>query len=444
MPSGFQRKYGWKFREYRSRKSIISHQQDLYNFDQLSAIDKSNWILSKIRKITLYAQQHNPFYAKHYSNFGFNARSLEKFDDLQKIPIVTKSLLRAAGKNWLQPLSDSTIGNTGGTSGSPLKFVSSRSIGIREKFYMDRVWAKIGCDSSHNRAIFRGINLELKNWEYNPISDGYIINAYKPFDDMVPELLHLFRSKNIHFLHGYPSAIYQFALFVIQNNQSELLHYVISHLKGILFGSEYPTPQYRSVIESAFPVKTISWYGHSEKIILASEKSIPYVYEPFHSYGYCEGVPCRDKQIHLVGTCYDNFASPFIRYDTEDSIQPMECKNGLLKSFKIKHGRTGEFILDKNNHPVSLTSLIFGRHHKAFEIVDFVQVSQNHKGQAIIHITTKSKIPHEQLSKLFDLTNIDIEFNFLIQEKPIKTKSGKVSLLIPYNNHIRKLAMEIE
>ncbi len=112
MPSEFQRKFGWKFRHFMTRKSTKYHQQDLYNFNQLSDIDKNMWIFNKVRKITLHAQQNNPFYAKHYNSLGFDARTLEKFEDLQTIPIVTKNMLRSAGKAWLQPLPNTSIGNT--------------------------------------------------------------------------------------------------------------------------------------------------------------------------------------------------------------------------------------------------------------------------------------------------------------------------------------------
>jgi phenylacetate-CoA ligase len=201
-------------------------------------------------------------------------------------------------------------------------------------------------------------------------------------------------------------------------------------LKGILLGSEYPAPPYRSVIEKAFPVPTISWYGHSEMTVLAGENGTPLVYEPFHSYGFCEAVPSPDGQMHLVGTCYDNFASPFIRYDTGDSIAPEQVENGLLASFRIQNGRLGEFVLDQTGHPVSLTALIFGRHHKAFESAEFIQISQDRPGHAILHVTTRTLGTADQMMKRFDLGNINMTFDIECREQPVRTERGKIPLLI--------------
>ena len=81
------------------------------------------------------------------------------------------------------------------------------------------------------------------------------------------------------------------------------------------------------------------------------------------TYGFTESIASSTSE-QLVGTNYYNFASPFIRYNTEDGIQVEKQTEGILESFKIVDGRVGEYVLDQNNKKISLTGLIYGRHHR--------------------------------------------------------------------------------
>jgi len=90
----------------------------------------------------------------------------------------------------------------------------------------------------------------------------------------------------------------------------------------------------------------------------------------------------------------------------------------------------GDFIEDLRGHQVSLTSLIFGRHHKAFGLCEFVQISQSCPGRAVVHCTTSKGIGEEDLRALFDFSNVEIFFHFVIRKSPYRSPIGKVPLLI--------------
>jgi phenylacetate-CoA ligase len=160
---------------------------------------------------------------------------------------------------------------------------------------------------------------------------------------------------------------------------------------------------------------------------LAGELFQKFEYVPFLSYGYAEAIK-KDDYYHLVGTCFDNYAAPFIRYDTEDLINPNLNKNGLLESFEIKEGRVGEFVVDKNNKMISLTGLIFGRHHKLFDMVDFIQVKQKNPGEIVVYYSNSSII--ENPNALFDSSNLNLDLIFQQIKEPYKTPLGKIPLLI--------------
>ena len=88
-------------------------------------------------------------------------------------------------------------------------------------------------------------------------------------------------------------------------------------------------------------------------------------------------------------------------------------------------------MYDRNNNPISLTALIFGRHHEAFNSIDFCQILQEKHGFATIVVTSSKHTAIKDLPSLFDFRGVDIDFDFNITSQPYKTNLGKVPLLIP-------------
>ncbi|HNW56138.1 MAG TPA: CoF synthetase [Bacteroidales bacterium] len=385
------------------------------------------YLLEGFNKVLKHFSSCSPFYSQFLKANGVSVTEINSISDICRIPLMTKSSLKAV------PIDDRTIKdyalkqfNTGGTSGNPLSFYAARNYYPREWAHMHYMWRKIGYTPSRTKITIRGRNLD-NVYLYNFNQNEFLINSYHSFTTKeYDDLLRLFKKYNTEFIHGYPSSIYNF-LKEISVQAPALLDFLKSNIKGIMLGSEYPTPHYRNYIEELLTKNTISWYGHTEGVILAGELYRKFEYVPFLSYGYTEAVE-KDGCYHLVGTAFDNFASPFIRYDTEDLIDPEMDDSGLLNSFKIKEGRLGESVLDRNKKSISLTALIFGRHHKLFDMVDFIQVQQIEPGAIIVYYSSSDSI--ENPMNYFDTTNLDLDVMFRHINEPFKTNIGKIPLLI--------------
>ena len=398
--------------------------------DQLVKADnetRMNHLVSNFNNVYCHFRHNNGYYKHYLQNSGCTLEKIKDPDDINLIPILTKALLRKV------PVEERSLVqygykqfNTGGTSGFPLNFFLEKNFYSREWAHMHYIWKKIGYTPGKTKITIRGKNLN-NIYQYNFNQNEFLINAYHSFDDIdYHRLYRVFRKYNTEFIHGYPSAIYSF-LKEISANAPYLFDFLKTNIKGVMFGSEFPSPVYRDFIEKALTNNTVSWYGHTEGVILAAELNRKYEYVPFLSYGYTEAVK-KDDQFHLVGTSFYNYAAPFIRYDTEDIINPNYDDNGFLQSFEITGGRLGEFIIDKNNRNISLTALIFGRHHKLFDKVNFVQVKQNFPGEITIYYSNSDII--ENPSVLFDLSNLNLDVFFRQVKEPFKTPLGKVPLLI--------------
>lgn len=398
--------------------------------DQLIRADlgtKDKYIVTNFNKIFNHFKLNNRFYNRHLQLVECKLKGIRRIEDISAVPLLTKALLRE------MPVDDRAIlkrgfkqFNTGGTSGIPLTFFLENSFYSREWAHIHYLWRKIGYKHTQTKITIRGKNLS-NIYQYNYNQNEFLINSYYSFnEDDYLKLYKVFKKYNTEYIHGYPSAIYNF-LKEIERDAPFLLDFLKNNIKGIMFGSEFPSHHFRDFIEKILTENTISWYGHTEGVILAGEIYQKYEYVPFLSYGYTEAVEI-DNHYHLVGTSFENYATPFIRYDTEDLINPNFGKSGLLESFEIAEGRLGEFVTDKNNKEISLTGLIFGRHHKLFDRVKFIQVKQEVPGNITVYYSNSSAI--ENPSELFDSDNLNIDVSFHQITEPFKTPFGKIPLLI--------------
>lgn len=401
------------------------------NLSKADFIIKSSYTIENFNSILNHFITNSRFYNQFFQSSGLSLKPIKELNEILDIPLLTKALLKEV------PIDERTLKkyalkqfNTGGTSGAPLSFYVGKNFYPKEWAHMHYMWKKIGYDPTKTKITIRGKNIN-NIYLYNFNQNEFIINSYHSFDTKdYLALLRVFKQYNTEFIHGYPSSIYNF-LKEASVNAPFLIDFLKKNIKGIMFGSEFPSPHYRDYIEGLLTENTISWYGHTEGVILAGELFKKFEYVPFLSYGYAEAVKI-DGYFHLVGTSYGNLAAPFIRYNTEDLINPNFSKNGLLESFEITEGRLGEFVVDKNNKNISLTALIFGRHHKLFDTVDFIQVKQNVPGEIIVFYSSTSFVQNP--AALFDSTNIDIDLLFQQVKEPFKTPLGKIPLLINNTN----------
>lgn len=404
---------------------------DIEIFGQLSPLDQKQYIFSRVQN-SLHKSSSVPFYRDLYASNGIDIDSIRSFQDWDSLPVITKEMLNEYDiKQRSRACKGRYKTNTGGTSGNPLNFYITPELIPNEWAHMHTIWGKLGFRQDHLKLVFAGRNIGSKPLYYDGLRHSYAVNAYKSFDDILHELSSVIRTRNVTYLHGYPSALAEFARN-ISNIAPDLLEILKMTLRGVFLGSEYPAPIYRQEIENTFMVPIVSWYGHTERAILAWEKHEPYVYHPFQTYGYCEAVKNEETGgWRLVATSYYNFASPFIRYDTGDEIEPVHIEDGILRSFKITAGRVGDFVVDKSGSRISLTALIFGRHHKLFDIARFIQVGQIKHGEMTVFITPKAEFPSEFIfDQWFDRSSLDIEVDYQLIDAPILSGTGKVPLKV--------------
>lgn len=377
--------------------------------------------IKQFREIVAYAVNEFHCYRNLYKSAGVLGRPIQTILDIQKLPVIDKDWVR----KHVSEFSGAYRLNTGGSSGIPMSFYADRDVWAREWAHMHYIWSLRGYEYRQLKLTVRGRNLGSRAYVYNPVHNEFILNTYRSVSEIKKQILTLFAKRKVEFIHGYPSAIFGLMSDIDKYFSEDEKEVFYKNLKGLLLGSEFPFPNMVAKFREHH-VPYISWYGHTEMCVLAYDETCMNRYVPFVTYGLAE---VHDG--HLLGTSFHNRDMPLIRYDTGDLVkQTKVTSGGLCREFAICEGRKGDFVVDCKGHHVPLTALIFGRHHHAFDVAEYIQVKQERPGEVTIFVTL-NQLYNGELSALFDFTGVDMSFHYERLSKPIRTKLGKFLLRVP-------------
>jgi phenylacetate-CoA ligase len=106
-----------------------------------------------------------------------------------------------------------------------------------------------------------------------------------------------------------------------------------------------------------------------------------------------------------VGTGFNNWAMPLIRYRTGDIavVGPKSCSCGRhYPLWERIEGRLQEYIVASDGKLVSLTAFIFGQHYHAFERIKRMQIIQNRPGAITVRLMVVPKWTTRDEGELMD------------------------------------------
>ena len=389
-------------------------------YQNASPEERLEYTLLCLNDIVKFAQNNVPFYQKLYGKAPIKIKALKDFEEL---PIITKKQVREYSKE----ATGAMLVNTGGTSGEPLSIYIDEKAWAREWAHMHFIWGLRGYNPTDLMVTMLGEDLGGKLYRYNAVHNEIKINPYIYSRNSAGEICDLFKKFPIKYFHGYPSSIYNFFRELEVSLGDKEKRFISSKIYSLFFSSEYPLPYMVDYFRNIWNLNFISWYGHSEMCVLAYDKYNDLNYRPFATYGYAE-----NNNGMLCGTSFHNYSMPLIRYATGDLIKSTHNSSGMIEYFSIKEGREGDFIEDKCGRRISLTALVFGRHHKIFNYADYLQISQTNKGEVTFYVSFvgEQKMPVDEVYRYFDLNGLSLDSKFVRLKKPILTNAGKLKLRV--------------
>jgi len=311
-----------------------------------------------------------------------------------------------------------------------------------EHAFCHRLWSRVGYPPRHRKATFRGVSFGRLTpgtyWKHNPINNEPQFSPFHMNGSTLPAYLDAFVEYGAPFIHGYPSAIDMLARHI----EATEAHVRLPRIQATLLASETCFPDQRERMERVFQTRAFSFYGHTERLVMADECEHSGVYHSFPDYGITEildeeGRPCAEgERGEIVGTGFLNRAMPLIRYRTGDSacLEPVSCLCGRQwDRFSQVEGRwKQEMIIGRRGSRISLTAL--NMHDPIFDRVIRSQSFQDRPGECELRVMAGpdfSDHDRKQIMEAFAAkVGREVDLSIVVVPDIPLTERGKLPLLI--------------
>lgn len=295
--------------------------------EQWSADDLDRYALTELRRVLQRAVALVPRYRRLFAEAGLDAESLDSLEQLTCLPLTSKQDLLTRRHEFTPPGSGGAaharLCATCGTSGRPTSLLVSYEASAREWAFMTWHWHRAGMRLDGRRAVFRGHHVPGRSsgvyWYDEPVRRARVFSPADLTADTLPTYLRGFREFRPDALHGYPSLALVLARLMRAAGETP------PPLELVLLGSEGVTAEERAELSAFYGCPTFTWYGHTEKCVLAFDAEEPGVFVPEWRYGVIELVAGDGSLItepgklgQVVGTGFLNDATVVVRYMTDD------------------------------------------------------------------------------------------------------------------------------
>ena len=341
-------------------------------------LEKSQWFepqaikslqLERLRALLSHAQQHVPYYKQLFSGFKFDANAVQSLSDLERLPFLTKPIIRENTEALKSAIPDNLAKfNTGGSSGAPLVFYIGNervSHDVAAKWRATRWW---NVDIGDPELVLWGSPIELGAQDRvrlvrDKLLRTQLLPAFEMSDEKLQQYIQEIKKFRPKMLFGYPSAFDRLAKFADKQN----INLKDLGVAVVFVTSEYLYPEQRERIQACFACKVANGYGGRDAGFIAHEcphgnmhiTAEDIIVETVDAAGnrVAPGVSGEIVVTHLATRGF-----PFIRYKTGDvgvlSERLCECGRGLPILEEIQ-GRTTDFVVSQNGNVMHGLALIY-------------------------------------------------------------------------------------
>lgn len=304
---------------------------------------------------------------------------------LADLPCVTSAELAADPRRFVSDEAtdvNSYETTTGGSGRNPTTIrLSNASYGIEWKHMLD-IWKRGGYSRQKDvKLTFRGYHLKPGELvRRDPIYNELSVDPFQLNDGNFGKLLGRIEGAGVTCLHGYPSLIRMFMERLKACGRC-------LPVREIMLGSEGASAGLKEELAEFFAAKVISWYGLSEKVVLAFDERARGRFVNYNSYGYPRIVDAGEDGVgEIVGTTFVNKAMPLVNFCTGDYGRIVR-ENGQL-IIEALQGRWGKDFVYRTVVEKIPTSAI-NLHGQVQAKIVFYQIVQNEYGRVLVRVLPK-------------------------------------------------------
>lgn len=336
-----------------------------------------------------YAHRRVPWYGRLWAEHGVTPRDVQGPSDLARVPVTTKADVR---HNYPEFVSrDARAGHvltmfTTGSTGAPTRVAYTRGVTRPVDWaFIRHVWDRAGFRDGSTVCALRGARVGggAGPWLRDPSRHRWSYSGIDLDERGCERVLRHMRSVRPEFLHVFPTVATTLAAYIVSRG----IERPLPSLRGVLAGSETTTPGQIDLWRRAFGpgVQVLRWYGLTERACLAGSCERSLDYHVFPQYAYTEflgadGAPCGTMpgsgpapaagsepasggRARIVGTGFDNWVMPLIRFDTGDAVEGAgrRCACGRpYAAFPGIAGRAGAWAVTAAGDLVPFTQIAAG------------------------------------------------------------------------------------
>jgi phenylacetate-CoA ligase len=324
---------------------FLTYYYQLKKNNRLAQIELENIQSNKLNKLVDYVSKKIPFYQERYVN--------------QTFPILSKQELKDAGIEEVTSKKDLIKKTTSGTTGP--------SFG----FYVDRDF--FAWELARNLRIFDFAQVELaepwvllvplrdrKNIIFSFLTNRLVLDAamlskgrtplccpktneeqFQPDEQVLQTFFEKIKKHQPKLIYSYPSTLIALGTYLKKWNVKNV------KAEKIILSGEVLTNPARMFIEETFRAEVYDLYGTTELPAIAQECP---KHHGMHIFTDSYRVEFGEKQ-EIIITDLDNYAMPFIRYNTNDFGQAKKKKCACGNNFplmEITQGRVSDLIVAPN------------------------------------------------------------------------------------------------
>jgi phenylacetate-CoA ligase len=312
--------------------------------------------------------------------------------DLAKLPFVTKQDVREHAQEFVSVDArprDILPVMTSGSAGEPFRVLFVRGVTrSRERAFIEHLWRRVGYREGARVAMLRARlvrgRAQGRLWRRDATRNRWAFSTFDMTSVNCHAILAELQRIRPEFLHVFPSALTTLCAFMATHGKAGTLPSV----RAVLAGSENLYPWQCELIREALgeSVKVMRWHGLGEQASLAGSCELSQDYHVFPQYSYAEllrgdGIPAEEpgEVGEIIGTTFDNWVMPLIRYRTADRARrgPSSCACGRpYQLWEEVDGRTQSWAITAAGDRIPFTPLamsVYGHELAATQRFQFVQ-----------------------------------------------------------------------
>lgn len=351
--------YGYKIYKQRYGKVYYETYNELISKDYSNLNNELEIQNSKLREFIAFVKKNSPYYSNLYKDIDIH--SILGVEDLHKLPIVDKEMLRANIEDvYTIEEKVGVVSFTGGTTGKSLKVIYDKDDFQKRMAYLDAFKYRVGIKDPFktSKATFSGRDFNhSKNskifWRFNKAYNQKLYSTFDLTEKNIPLYIKDLNDFKPEIINGFVSAIYELSEYIERNNIQ--LRFVP---KAIFTTSETLLPHHRVLIESVFNTKIYNQYASAEGAPFITECTAGNLHYNLDT-GVIETIktPAGNQ---MVVTSFTTKGTPLVRYNIGDTITFKKgvCSCGsshpLVKNIE---GRKVDFLYSEEKGKISLSHL---------------------------------------------------------------------------------------